>query len=148
MVSPPRLAVHSRVFSPFKIVAHPPLRPLPRFGLKNVGRPIIPPRRFNAVCVLRCLLLCPRLRPGANGRDQPEQYQPLRVTLRSLDRRGWTFTDGIGGYCDIPRGSFFGGVLPERCGIGGASCGDDGTAAWNQLFAHVTAKNADFVPQG
>jgi transketolase N-terminal domain/subunit len=95
-----------------------------------------------------CLLLCPRLRPGENGRDQPEQYQPLRVTLRSLDRRGWTFTDGIGGYCDIPRGSFFGGVLPERCGIGGASCGDDGAATWNQLFAHVTAKNADFVRQG
>jgi transketolase len=75
------------------------------------------------------------LRPGENGRDQPEQYQPLRVTLRSLDRRGWTFTDGIGGYCDIPRGSFFGGILPERCGIGGASRGGHGSAAWKQLPA-------------
>ena len=95
-----------------------------------------------------CLLLCPRLRPGENGRDQPEQYQPLRVTLRSFDRRGWTFPDGIGGYCDIPRGSFFGGVLPERCGIGGAPCGDHGAAAWNQLPTYITAKNADFVRQG
>jgi transketolase N-terminal domain/subunit len=95
-----------------------------------------------------CLLPFPRLRPGENGRDQPEQYQPLRVTLRSVDRRGWTFADGIGGYCDIPRGSLVGGVLPERCGIGGTSCGDDGAAAWNQLPAHVTAKDADIVRQG
>jgi transketolase len=36
----------------------------------------------------------------------------------------------------------------ERCGIGRASCGDNGAAAWNQLLAHVTAKNADFIQQG
>ena len=61
----------------------------------------------------------------------PEQHQPLWVPLRNLNWRGRTFTDGIGGYCDIPRGSFVGCVLPERRGVGRTPRGDDGAAAWN-----------------
>ena len=62
-----------------------------------------------------------RVRPGAHGRDQPQQYQSVRFALRSLDRRGRPFANGA-----RRPGDDFAPCTARRCFIRATRCPPSG----------------------
>ena len=70
-----------------------------------------------------------RLRSGAHGGDQPQQYQPMRVALRRFDRRRRPSQMALEDLGDVSRRPWLGRFLSKRCRLRGAAYGNDGAAA-------------------